>query len=195
MGRDVNILVLDTEVYSNTGGQQSKATPLGASARFAIAGKSTAKKDLGMMAMAYGNTYVAHVAFGSKDVQTVKAFVEAEAYPGPSIIIAYSHCIAHGYDMALGLEQQKLAVDTGYWPLYRFDPRRVANGESPLVLDSPAPKIDLAKYTGNETRYRVVEQMDPVRYKMLQANAQREVTTRFSVYEQLAKLAFPVTKA
>ncbi len=194
MGRDVNILVLDTEVYSNTGGQQSKATPLGASARFAMAGKPTAKKDLGMMAMAYGNTYVAHVAFGAKDVQTVKAFVDAEAYPGPSIIIAYSHCIAHGYDLSKGLDQQKLAVDAGYWPLYRFDPRRAANGESPLMLDSAAPKIDLAKYTGNEMRYRVVEQMDPARFKSLAELAQREVTTRFSVYEQLAKLAFPVAK-
>jgi pyruvate-ferredoxin/flavodoxin oxidoreductase len=195
MGRDVNILVLDTEVYSNTGGQQSKATPLGASARFAMAGKPTGKKDLGMMAMAYGNTYVAHVAFGAKDTQTVRAFIDAEAYPGPSIIIAYSHCIAHGYDLSLGLDQQKLAVDSGYWPLYRFDPRRALKGESPLVLDSAAPKIDLAKYTGNETRYRVVEQMDPARFKMLSEHAQREVTMRFSVYEQLAKLAFPVAKA
>jgi pyruvate-ferredoxin/flavodoxin oxidoreductase len=194
MGRDVNILVLDTEVYSNTGGQASKATPLGASARFAMAGKPTGKKDLGMMAMAYGNTYVAHVAFGAKDVQTVKAFVDAEAYPGPSIIIAYSHCIAHGYDMADGLGQQKLAVDTGYWPLYRFDPRRAATGESPLIMDSAAPKVELSKYTGNEMRYRVVEQMDPARFKMLSEHAQREVTTRFSVYEQLAKLAFPVAK-
>jgi pyruvate-ferredoxin/flavodoxin oxidoreductase len=193
-GRDVNILVLDTEVYSNTGGQASKSTPIGASARFAMAGKATGKKDLGMMAMAYGNTYVAHVALGSKDVQTVKAFVEADLYPGPSIIIAYSHCIAHGYDLSMGLDQQKLAVDTGYWPLYRFDPRRVANGESPLVLDSPAPKVDLTKFTANEMRFRVVEQMDPARFQMLGASAAREVATRFSVYEQLAKLAFPVTK-
>ncbi|MEW5981906.1 MAG: pyruvate:ferredoxin (flavodoxin) oxidoreductase [Acidobacteriota bacterium] len=192
MGRDVNILVLDTEVYSNTGGQQSKATPLGASARFAMAGKPTPKKDLGMMAMVYGNTYVAHVAFGSKDVQTVRAFVEADAYPGPSLIIAYSHCIAHGYDLACGLEQQKLAVDTGYWPLYRFDPRRMATGQSPLVLDSPAPKADLSKYMNNEARFRVVEQMDRDRYKALLADAQREVATRFSVYEQLSKLAVPV---
>ncbi|MEI6667644.1 MAG: pyruvate:ferredoxin (flavodoxin) oxidoreductase [Acidobacteriota bacterium] len=194
MGKDVNILVLDTEVYSNTGGQQSKATPIGASAKFAMAGKATGKKDLGMMAMAYGNTYVAHVAFGAKDTQTVRAFQEAEAYPGPSIIIAYSHCIAHGYDMALGLEQQKLAVDSGYWPLYRFDPRRADAGESPLVMESAAPKIDLVKFTGNESRFRVVEQMDPARYQMLLARAQHEVTTRFSVYEQLAKLAFPVVK-
>jgi pyruvate-ferredoxin/flavodoxin oxidoreductase len=195
MGRDVNILVLDTEVYSNTGGQASKATPIGASARFAMAGKATGKKDLSMMAMAYGNTYVAHVAFGAKDVQTVRAFQEAEAYPGPSIIIAYSHCIAHGYDLAKGLDQQKLAVDTGYWPLFRFDPRRAATGESPLVLDSAAPKLDLAKYTANETRFRVVEQMDPARFKMLSKHAQHEVTMRFSIYEQLAKLALPVTKA
>jgi pyruvate-ferredoxin/flavodoxin oxidoreductase len=193
-GRDVNILVLDTEVYSNTGGQASKATPLGASARFATAGKATGKKDLGMMAMAYGNTYVAHVAFGSKDVQTVKAFVEADAYPGPSIIIAYSHCIAHGYDLSAGLEQQKLAVDSGYWPLYRFDPRRATSGENPLILESGAPKIDLTKYTGNETRFRVVEQMDPARFKMLQHHAQQWVTRRFNVYEQLAKMAFPVVK-
>jgi pyruvate-ferredoxin/flavodoxin oxidoreductase len=195
MGRDVNILVLDTEVYSNTGGQASKATPLGASARFATAGKATGKKDLAMMAMAYGNTYVAHVAFGAKDVQTVKAFQEAEAYPGPSIIIAYSHCIVHGYDLSKGLDQQKLLVDCGSWPLFRFDPRRANSGENPLILDSAAPKVDLAKYTANETRFRVVEQMDPARFKMLQHHAQNWVTRRFSVYEQLAKMAFPVSKA
>jgi glutamate N-acetyltransferase/amino-acid acetyltransferase len=191
MGRDVNILVLDTEVYSNTGGQQSKATPLGASAKFAMAGKSTPKKDLGMMAMAYGHAYVARVAFGSKDVQTVKAFIEADSYPGPSIIIAYSHCIAHGYDLAYGLEQQKLAVDSGCWPLYRFDPRRITKGESPLVLDSAPPKVDLAKYINNETRFRVVQQLDPERFKMLLAHAQQEVVARFSVYEHLSKLAMP----
>ncbi len=190
MGRDVNILVLDTEVYSNTGGQQSKATPLGASAKFAMAGKANAKKDLGMMAMAYGNTYVAHVAFGAKDVQTVKAFIEAESFPGPSIIIAYSHCIAHGYDLAFALDQQKLAADTGYWPLYRFDPRRMANGESPLILDSGAPKVELSKFTNNETRFKVVEQLDRERFKMLSEHAQHEATLRFSVYEQLSKLAF-----
>src|SRR3972149_1449947 len=116
MTRPANVLVLDTEVYSNTGGQQSKATPLGAAAKFAMAGKGMAKKDLGLMAMAYGHVYVAHIAFGSKDAQTVKAFLEAEPFPGPSILIAYSHCIAHGYDMALGCEQQKLAVDCGTWP-------------------------------------------------------------------------------
>src|SRR6185503_7319723 len=128
-GADVNVLVLDTEVYSNTGGQQSKATPTGASAKFAASGKRGAKKDLGLMAMAYGHVYVAQIAFGAKDGQTLKALIEAESYPGPSLVIAYSHCIAHGYDLACGLEHQKLAADSGYWPLYRFDPRRVSNGQ------------------------------------------------------------------
>jgi pyruvate-ferredoxin/flavodoxin oxidoreductase len=190
-GRNVNLLVLDTEVYSNTGGQASKATPIGASAKFAMAGKERPKKDLGMIAMAYGSVYVAHVAFGSKDAQTVKAFLEADSYDGPSIIIAFSHCIAHGYDLAHGLEQQKLAVDTGYWPLYRFDPRRLADGENPLMMDSPAPKLGLSNYMANETRFRVVEQQDPARYKTLLASAQKEVALRFGIYEQLAKLAMP----
>ena len=135
-GRKVNILVLDTEVYSNTGGQQSKATPLGAAAKFAAKGKSTPKKDLGMLAMTYGNVYVAHVAFGAKDAQTVKALLEAESYPGTSIVIAYSPCIAHGYDLSFSLDQQKLAVESGYWPMYRFDPRRIATGETPLLMDT-----------------------------------------------------------
>ena len=150
-GANVNVLVLDTEVYSNTGGQQSKATPIGAAAKFAVAGKAGGKKDLGLMAMAYGHVYVAQVAFGAKDAQTVKAFLEAEAYPGPSLIIAYSHCIAHGYDMAFGLEQQKLAADSGYWPLYRYDPRRADAGEPPLVLDSPAPKVDVSTLMASES--------------------------------------------
>jgi pyruvate-ferredoxin/flavodoxin oxidoreductase len=191
MGRDVNILVLDTEVYSNTGGQQSKATPLGASAKFAIAGRERPKKDLGMIAMVYGNVYVAHVAFGARDAQTVRAFVEADSFNGPSIIIAFSHCIAHGYDLAYGLEQQKLAVDSGYWPLYRFDPRRLASGENPLQLDSAHPKIELARYMNNESRFRVVEQQNPERFRKLLTMAQQEVTMRFSMYEQLAKLAVP----
>jgi pyruvate-ferredoxin/flavodoxin oxidoreductase len=191
MGRDVNILVLDTEVYSNTGGQQSKATPIGAAAKFAMAGKSTPKKDLGMIAMAYGSAYVAHVAFGAKDAQTVKAFLEADSYPGPSLIIAYSHCIAHGYDLAYGLDQQKLAVETGYWPLYRFDPRRLEAGENPLLLDSAPPKGDVATYMANETRFRVVQQQDPERYRHLLELAQHEVSMRFGIYEQLAKLSVP----
>jgi pyruvate-ferredoxin/flavodoxin oxidoreductase len=133
--RNVNVLVLDTEVYSNTGGQQSKATPLGASAKFAAAGKPTGKKDLGLLANMYGHVYVARVALGAKMLQSTQAFLEAEAYPGPSLIIAYSHCIAHGYDMSQGAAQQKLAVDSGVWPLYRFDPQRIAKGEPPLHLD------------------------------------------------------------
>ena len=185
-GRNVNILVLDTEVYSNTGGQQSKATPMGAAAKFAMAGKATAKKDLGMMAMAYGNVYVARVAFGAKDAQTVKAILDAESYPGTSIVIAYSHCIAHGYDLAFGLEQQKLAVDAGHWPLFRFDPRRVAEGQNPLVLESGAPKIDLGKYVRNESRYRMVEQAYPERFKQLLEIAQANIHTRVAAYETLA---------
>jgi pyruvate-ferredoxin/flavodoxin oxidoreductase len=186
MNRDVNILVLDTEVYSNTGGQQSKATPLAAAAKFASAGKATPKKDLGMMAMAYGYIYVAKVAFGSKDMQTVRAFQEAESYPGTSMIIAYSHCIAHGYDLANGLEQQKLAVEAGYWPLYRYDPRRTWEGQNPFVLESAPPKIDLGKYARNESRYRMVEQAFPDRFKTLLEAAQHEVKTRYAMYEQLA---------
>jgi pyruvate-ferredoxin/flavodoxin oxidoreductase len=189
--RDVNLLVLDTEVYSNTGGQQSKATPLGAAAKFAVAGKETAKKDLGMMAMGYGHVYVARVAFGAKDSQTVQAFLEAEAHPGPSLIIAYSHCIAHGYDMALGAEQQKLAVGSGIWPLYRFDPRRAAAGEPPLKLDSPAPKASARDYMRNETRFRMVEKLDPERFKRLLAKAEREALQRYAVYQQLAGLTVP----
>ena len=154
-GHDVNVLVLDTEVYSNTGGQQSKATPLGAAAKFAAAGKAIGKKDLGLMAMSYGHVYVARVAFGAKDHQTVKAFQEAEAYPGPSLVIAYSHCIAHGYDMAFGAEQQKLAVDSGVWPLYRFDPRRIAAGEPPLAARLGARRRCPSRRTcSNESRFR-----------------------------------------
>jgi pyruvate-ferredoxin/flavodoxin oxidoreductase len=184
--RDVNVLVLDTEVYSNTGGQQSKATPIGAAAKFASAGKETGKKDIGLMAMAYGHVYVAHVAFGAKDVQTLKAFQEAESYPGPSLIIAYSHCIAHGYDMAYGCEQQKLAVDSGIWPLYRFDPRRIARSEPPLVMDSGAPKVPVREYMRNEARFRMVEKQDPQRFKRLLAKAERQARQRESVYRELA---------
>jgi pyruvate-ferredoxin/flavodoxin oxidoreductase len=187
-GRDVNVLVLDTEVYSNTGGQQSKATPLGAVAKFATAGKAIGKKDLGLIAMSYGHVYVARVAFGAKDHQTLKAFAEAEAYPGPSLIIAYSHCIAHGYDMAFGAEQQKLAVDSGAWPLYRFDPRRTGAGEPPLQLDSAPPKIPLMRYMQNENRFRLLEGLGPDRSRSLFAAAQREVDQRATRYQQLATI-------
>jgi pyruvate-ferredoxin/flavodoxin oxidoreductase len=189
LGRNVNILVLDTEVYSNTGGQASKATPMGAAAKFAMAGKESPKKDLAMLAMSYGNVYVARVAFGAKDTQTVRTFLEAESFPGPSIIIAYSPCIAHGYDMSQSLEQQRLAMETGYWPLLRFDPRRRAEGENPLQLDSPHPKEDLAAFTRNEVRFRMVEKQDPERFRRLMAAAQREVGGRFAIYEELAKLS------
>jgi pyruvate-ferredoxin/flavodoxin oxidoreductase len=187
LGRDVNILVLDTEVYSNTGGQQSKATPRGAAAKFASAGKPVAKKDLAMMAMVYGSVYVARVAFGARDEQTLKAFEEADSYPGTSLILAYSPCIAHGYDLACGAEQQKLAVDTGYWPLFRFDPRRVAEGKPPLQLDSGPPKADLAKFTYNETRFRMVENIDRQRSLDLLDAARRDIKARYAAYEQLAQ--------
>jgi pyruvate-ferredoxin/flavodoxin oxidoreductase len=190
-GRDVNILVLDTEVYSNTGGQASKATPLGAAAKFAVAGKETGKKDLGMMAMMYGNVYVARIAFGARDMQTVTAFREAESYPGPSLLIAYSPCIAHGYDLALGAEQQKKAVDSGVWPLYRWDPRRVAEGKPPLLLDSGPPKISPRDYMRNETRFRMVERRDPARFRRLMALAEQLATRRIALYEHLAKLTVP----
>jgi len=191
-GRNVNILVLDTEVYSNTGGQASKSTPIGASAKFAMAGKSLPKKDLGMIAMVYGNVYVAKVSMGAKDAQVAKAFQEAESYDGPSLILAYSHCIAHGFDLVKGCDQQKLAVDSGHWPLFRYDPRRVEQGEGPLQMDSAAPKIDLGSYIRNETRFRMVEQQNPERFKHLLAMAQRETTNRYATYENLAHLTMPV---
>jgi len=192
MNRDVNILVLDTEVYSNTGGQQSKATPLGAAAKFAVAGKALPKKDLGRMAMSYGNVYVARVAFGARDQQTVRAFAEADSYSGPSIIIAYSHCIAHGYDLAFGLDQQKLAVDSGLWPLYRFDPRRLVAGEPPLALDCDEPKASVWDYVRTEARFRMVEKLDPKRFKYLLEQAQIHAKQQFAVYKQLAGMTVPV---
>ena len=192
-GKDVNILVLDTEVYSNTGGQASKATPLGAAAKFAMAGKTMPKKDLAMLAMTYGHPYVARVAIGAKDAQTVNAFKEADSYSGTSVIIAYSHCIAHGYDMADAIGQQERAVDSGYWPLFRYDPRRVAAGESPLKLDSPAPKIDLSQFVQNETRFRQVEAANPVAFKKMMDQAQNEVRERYALYEQLSRAMNPTT--
>jgi pyruvate-ferredoxin/flavodoxin oxidoreductase len=189
---NVNLLVLDTEVYSNTGGQQSKATPIGAAAKFAAAGKSIAKKDLGMLAMTYGHVYVASIAIGAKDAQALKAIQEAESYPGPSLIIAYSHCIAHGYDMSHGAEQQKLAVESGIYPLYRFDPRRVAKGEPPLILDSGPIKAKVRDYMKNEGRFRMVELQDPKRYAMLVHAAERNAFERRGIYEQLAGLRVPM---
>lgn len=189
--RKVNVLVLDTEVYSNTGGQQSKATPLGASARFAANGKSVAKKDLGLLAMSYGHVYVARVALGAKDAQTLKAFQEAEAHPGPALIIAYSHCIAHGYDLLYGLDQQKKAVESGIWPIYRFDPKRVLEGEAPLQLDMNAPRISVHEYMRNEMRFVTVEKSDPKRFARLMKAAEAHSQRQVALYEQLSQLHLP----
>jgi pyruvate-ferredoxin/flavodoxin oxidoreductase len=186
-GRDVNVLVLDTEVYSNTGGQSSKATPLGAVAKFAAGGKPTGKKDLGMMAVSYGNVYVAQIAMGANDAHTVRAILEAESYPGTSLIIAYSHCISHGINMAKGMEQQRLATEAGYWPLYRFDPRLRAEGKNPFQLDSKAPKIALRDYAYNENRYRMLAQSDPAAAEALLKAAQEFVDQRWRRYEDLAR--------
>jgi pyruvate-ferredoxin/flavodoxin oxidoreductase len=191
MNRNVNVLVLDTEVYSNTGGQQSKSTPMGAAAKFAAAGKALPKKDLGLMMMSYGYVYVAKVAFGANDAQTVRAFLEAESYPGPSLIIAYSHCIAHGYDLTQSLDQQKLAVSSGLWPLYRYDPRLADQGNSPLQLDSQPPADPIEKFMQNEVRFKMVEKADPQRYKQLVEASQRYVQSRFMIYQQLANMKYP----
>ncbi len=178
-GRDVNILVLDTEVYSNTGGQCSKATPLGAVAKFAMAGKRRPKKDLAALAMTYKSVYVARVAFGADDTQTVRAFVEAERFKGPSIIIAYSHCIAHGYDLKYGLDQQQKAVASGYWPLYRFNPDRGAEGKNPLTIDSKAPNLPFADYALAEMRYQLLSKTDPAASQQLLAEAGQEILSRW----------------
>jgi pyruvate-ferredoxin/flavodoxin oxidoreductase len=191
-GKDVNILVLDTEVYSNTGGQASKATPMGAAAKFAMAGKSMPKKDLAMLAMTYGHPYVARVAMGAKDAQTVNAFKEADSYNGVSVIVAYAHCIAHGYDLAQSIQQQERAVESAYWPLFRYDPRRVAAGESPLKMDSPAPKIDLSQFVQGETRFKQVEAANPEGFKKMIEQAQKDVREKYALYEQLAKAMNPV---
>ena len=189
-GRNVNVLVLDTQVYSNTGGQMSKATPRAAVAKFAAGGKPLPKKDLGMIAMSYGNIFVAQVAMGANDRQTVRAFVEAESYDGPSLIIAYSHCIAHGFNLRLGFAQQQAAVDSGSWPLYRYDPRRADEGLNPLQLDSRAPKIPLKDYAYNETRFRMLTQSNPEEAERLLALAQKDVKERWKMYEQLASLDY-----
>jgi pyruvate-ferredoxin/flavodoxin oxidoreductase len=189
-GRNVNILVLDTEVYSNTGGQASKATPRAAVAKFAAKGKDAPKKDLGMMAMAYGNVYVAQIAMGSSDRQTLNAFLEAESYDGPSLIIAYSHCIAHGIDLVNGLEQQKLAVDSGAWPLYRFDPRLAEEGKNPLKIDSRKPKIPWTDYALNENRYRILLQAYPDRAEELMEKAVGDLEGRWDLYKQMAEMHY-----
>ena len=187
-GKNINILVVDTGVYSNTGGQQSKATPMGASAKFATAGKELAKKDLGMIAMSYGNVYVAQVALGANDMQTIKAFKEAEAYDGPSIIIAYCPCINQGLNMADGLAHQKDAVETGSFPIYRYNPENVKQGKAPLMLDSKAPSKPLAEYMASETRFQVVNKMNPERYEKLLNKAQEGVKEKRALLEHMAEL-------
>jgi pyruvate-ferredoxin/flavodoxin oxidoreductase len=185
-GRNVNVLVLDTEVYSNTGGQASKATPLGAVAKFAAAGKRTARKDLALQAIAYGNVYVAQIAMGANPQQTLEAFREAEAYDGPSLILAYSHCIAHGIDMRFGMKQQVLATASGYWPLFRFNPAMRGVDESPFRLDSPRPHIPLKDYAYNEIRYSSLAQSRPAEAEAILAMAQRGVAEKYRQYEDLA---------
>ena len=185
-GRNVNVLVLDTEVYSNTGGQASKATPRAAVAKFAARGKATRKKNLGLLAMSYGHVYVASVAMGANDLQTLRAFLEAEAYDGPSLIIAYSTCIAHGFEMSKGLEQEKLAVQAGHWPLYRYDPTLLEEDKNPFILDSKAPSIPLEQYAYNETRYRMLLQSNEERAKALMKQAQEDVRERWQQYQHMA---------
>ena len=186
-GRNVNVLVLDTEVYSNTGGQASKSTPRGAVAKFAAGGKPGPKKDLGMMAMSYGNVYVASVAMGAKDEHTLKAFLEAEAYNGPSIIIAYSHCIAHGIDMTTAMSDQKVAVDSGQWLLYRYNPERTLAGENPLLLDSRTPTRKVKDYLLQQTRFKMLQKSNPEHAKLLWQEAQQDAETRYRLYEYLAQ--------
>ncbi|HOW75113.1 MAG TPA: thiamine pyrophosphate-dependent enzyme, partial [Candidatus Competibacteraceae bacterium] len=185
-GRDVNILVMDTEVYSNTGGQMSKSTPMGAVAKFAAAGKQGGKKDVALQAISYGNVYVARIAMGANPQQALLAFREAEAYDGPSLILAYSHCIAHGINMQRGLDQQHLAVECGHWPLFRYNPAVRESNENPFVLDSGRPKIPLKKYAYNEVRYKVLVHTNPAEAERLMEMAQQGINRRWSVYEDMA---------
>ena len=186
-GRNVNVLVLDTEVYSNTGGQMSKSTPRAAVAKFAAGGKTMGKKELGLMAMTYGNVYVAKIAMGANDAHTVKAILEAEAYDGPSLIIAYAHCIAHGIDMATGMKNQKAAVDSGHWPLYRYNPDLALEGKNPFKLESKGLKIPFRDYAYNETRYKMLTKSQPETAEKLMVEAQKDVETRWKMYEQLSE--------
>jgi pyruvate-ferredoxin/flavodoxin oxidoreductase len=185
-GRNVNILVMDTEVYSNTGGQQSKATPLGASAKFATAGKARPKKDLGLIALSYGNVFVASVAMGARDNQAVKALHDAASYDGVSLIISYANCIAHGYDMADALDHQKAAVQSGYWPIYRYDPSKLGNGGKAFELDAVEPTMDVGDFMAQETRFRITQQQDPERYQQLVGHANQEIRRRYEILKRLA---------
>jgi pyruvate-ferredoxin/flavodoxin oxidoreductase len=187
-GRDVNVLVLDTEVYSNTGGQASKATPRAAVAKFAANGKSLAKKDLALIAMTYGNIYVARVAMGYSDTQTLRAFQEAEAYRGPSLIIAYSHCISHGISMEKGLEQQRLAIQSGAWSLFRYNPQLATDGKNPLTIDSKEPSIPVSEYAYKETRYRMLVDKDETRAEKLMSEANEDARLRWERINRMADL-------
>ncbi len=190
-GKNINLLVLDTEVYSNTGGQASKATPIGAIARFATAGKETSKKDLGMIAVSYGYVYVAQIALGANMVQAIKAIREAESYNGPSIVIAYSHCINHGIDMMKGMDQQKMAVQSGMWPLYRYDPRLKAQGKNPFQLDSREPDTSkLERYMYAEVRFKSLVQANPERAKVLLEKQRELIGRRYNEYRYLADRPF-----
>jgi pyruvate-ferredoxin/flavodoxin oxidoreductase len=187
-GRNVNILVLDTEVYSNTGGQTSKSTPLGAVAKFSASGKATSKKDLALLAMDYNNVYVAHVAYAGKDTQTLSAFLEAEAHDGPSIIIAYAPCIAHGVDLSNNHRQQNLAVKSGHWPLFRFDPGKIEQGKNPMHLDSAEPSIPYRDFVMTETRFSMLWQTNPQAAEAFLQQAQQDVRNRYRYYKQLSEL-------
>jgi pyruvate-ferredoxin/flavodoxin oxidoreductase len=186
--RNVNVLVLDTEVYSNTGGQQSKSTPLGAIAKFASAGKESPKKDLGLLAMSYGHVYVASIAIQARGHRAITALMEAESYPGPSLVIAHSPCIAHGYDLVNSVAQQQRAIKSGAWPLFRFDPRRIAEGHPPLQIDADPMSIPIRDYMEQEPRFRMVELRDPDRYRDLVDSAQAAVRRRHDHYEQLSHI-------
>jgi pyruvate-ferredoxin/flavodoxin oxidoreductase len=189
-GKNVKVLVMDTEVYSNTGGQMSKATPLGAVAKFAAGGKPMPKKDLGMISMTYGNIYVAKISLGANPAHALKAIIEAENYDGPAIVIAYSHCIAHGIDMGAGLQEQKKAVESGHWPLYRFNPDLIEEGKNPLNIDSKEPSLALSEYVYGENRFRMLLKSNPEASKKLIEQAQKDVKLRYNIYKQLADMKF-----
>jgi len=186
-GKNVNILVLDTEVYSNTGGQASKSTPIGAAAKFAVGGKERAKKDLGLISLSYGDVYTASVSFGANDAKTVFALQEAASYNGVSLVIGYAHCVTHGYDMSCGLERQKLAVESGYWPLYRYDPRLRGTEDSPLQMDVKNPTMDLAGFMEAETRFRITENSNPENYSHLVDAATRHAQRRQEILKRIAE--------
>ena len=189
-GKNVNVLVLDTEVYSNTGGQSSKSTPMGAVAKFAAGGKPTIKKDMGLIAMSYGYIYVARVAIGANQNQTVKAFIEAENYDGPSLLLCYSHCINHGFDMVKGCEAQKLAVESGHWPLYRYNPERLKVGQNPLQLDSRKPRIQFREFAERESRFQILLRSRPAEAQHLLALAQQDVDERWNLLSQMAEMHY-----